>query len=144
MWPNPQFPADLVTFTEEIYNRKLFCAVQKRDLLPVGLKSSWGVNPPFARLENMPPSLGSFARLIIWSHSSSVKKFGISRKEQNYFKNFHKRYNIIGIHFQRKLCTFVFKAFYYYIQIAILQYLLQVYIIRDKVRPYQTIVVSSL
>ena len=23
MWPNPQFPADLVTFTEEIVNRKL-------------------------------------------------------------------------------------------------------------------------
>ena len=24
MWPNPQFPADLVTFTEEILNPKLF------------------------------------------------------------------------------------------------------------------------
>ena len=23
MWPNPQFPADLVTFTEEIINEKL-------------------------------------------------------------------------------------------------------------------------
>ena len=23
MWPNPQFPADLVTFTEEIVNGKL-------------------------------------------------------------------------------------------------------------------------
>ena len=28
MWPNPQFPSDLVTFTEEIPNEKLhFCAV---------------------------------------------------------------------------------------------------------------------
>ena len=28
MWPNPQFPADLVTFTEKILNGKLhFCAV---------------------------------------------------------------------------------------------------------------------
>ena len=28
MWPNPLFPADLVTFTEEILNGKLhFCAV---------------------------------------------------------------------------------------------------------------------
>ena len=28
MWPNLQFPADLVTFTEEILNEKLhFCAV---------------------------------------------------------------------------------------------------------------------
>ena len=24
MWPNPQFPGDLVTFTEEILNQKLF------------------------------------------------------------------------------------------------------------------------
>ena len=24
MWPNPQFPAYLVTFTEEIFNGKLF------------------------------------------------------------------------------------------------------------------------
>ena len=29
MWPNPHFPADLVTFTEEILNRKLhfLCSV---------------------------------------------------------------------------------------------------------------------
>ena len=30
MWPNPQFPADLVTFTEEILNGDfIFCAVTK-------------------------------------------------------------------------------------------------------------------
>ena len=28
MWPNPQFPADLVTFTEEILNGKLHFFVQ--------------------------------------------------------------------------------------------------------------------
>ena len=30
MWPNPQFPADLVTFTEEILNGKLhfLCSVE--------------------------------------------------------------------------------------------------------------------
>ena len=30
MWLNPQFPADLVTFTEEIFHRKLhsFCELQ--------------------------------------------------------------------------------------------------------------------
>ena len=30
MWPNPQFPADLVTFTEEILNGKLriLCSVK--------------------------------------------------------------------------------------------------------------------
>ena len=27
-WPNPQFSADLVTFTEEILNGKLLCAVE--------------------------------------------------------------------------------------------------------------------
>ena len=30
MWPNPQFPADLVTFTEEILNGKLPFFVQWR------------------------------------------------------------------------------------------------------------------
>ena len=37
MWPNPQFPADLVTFTEEILNVKLnfLCSVEfrKSDLI---------------------------------------------------------------------------------------------------------------
>ena len=28
MWPNPQFPADLVTFSEEIINGKLCCFIQ--------------------------------------------------------------------------------------------------------------------
>ena len=29
MWPNPQFPTELVTFAEEIFNwKRLFCAVQ--------------------------------------------------------------------------------------------------------------------
>ena len=28
MWPDPQFPADLVTFTEEIFNGKLHFFVQ--------------------------------------------------------------------------------------------------------------------
>ena len=28
MWPNPQFPADLVTFTEQILNGKLHFLVQ--------------------------------------------------------------------------------------------------------------------
>ena len=34
MWPNPQFPADLVTFTEEIFNGKLhfLCRVSCRPL----------------------------------------------------------------------------------------------------------------
>ena len=33
MWPNPQFPADLVTFTEEILNGKLpfICSVRDKN-----------------------------------------------------------------------------------------------------------------
>ena len=30
MWPNEQFPADLVTFTEEILNGKLYIFLQCR------------------------------------------------------------------------------------------------------------------
>ena len=31
MWPNPQFPADLITFTEEILSEKLrFLCSEKR------------------------------------------------------------------------------------------------------------------
>ena len=30
MWPNPQFPADLVTFTEEILNGKLLFLCSER------------------------------------------------------------------------------------------------------------------
>ena len=89
----------------------IFCAVQNKHLLPVGLKSSWGVNPLFARLGNMPPSLGSFARLIIWSHSSSVKKFGISRKAQNYFKYFYKLCNIMKIQSSKKTLYFCIQNF---------------------------------
>ena len=34
MWPNPQFPVDLVTFTEEIFMENfIFCAVLKEVLL---------------------------------------------------------------------------------------------------------------
>ena len=33
MWPNPQFPADLITFTDEILNGKLhFYAVLVRNV----------------------------------------------------------------------------------------------------------------
>ena len=33
MWPNPQFPADLLTFTEEIRNGKIdfLCSVMRSD-----------------------------------------------------------------------------------------------------------------
>ena len=35
MWPNPQFPAGWVTFTEEIFNEKLHFFVQWRLLIPL-------------------------------------------------------------------------------------------------------------
>ena len=46
MWPNPQFLADLVTFTEEIFNMEnlIFCAViftgLSRSIMPEVFKSS--------------------------------------------------------------------------------------------------------
>ena len=40
MWPNPQFPADLVTFTEEILNGKLhfLCSENSKGLQDATLK----------------------------------------------------------------------------------------------------------
>ena len=50
MWPNPQFPADLVTFPEEILNRKLhFCAVSSVAALSTPKSSK------IERLENVKP-----------------------------------------------------------------------------------------
>ena len=39
MWPNPQFPVDLVTFTEEILNGKLhfLCSVSAHNFLKLSL-----------------------------------------------------------------------------------------------------------
>ena len=42
MWPILQFPADLVTFTEEILNEKLiFCAVQKFAMVRTSNGPDW-------------------------------------------------------------------------------------------------------
>ena len=43
MWPNRQFPADLVTFTEEILNGKLhfLCSVFCQSLCPVSYIGRW-------------------------------------------------------------------------------------------------------
>ena len=43
MWPNPQFSADLVTFTEEILNGKLhfLCSVFCQSLCPVSYIGRW-------------------------------------------------------------------------------------------------------
>ena len=42
MWPNPQFPADLVKFTEEIFNEKLdfLCSVHKQNNISQTMKTS--------------------------------------------------------------------------------------------------------
>ena len=45
MWPNPQFPEDLVTFTEEILNKKLYFGAvsfrkgksSREDIVPIKL-----------------------------------------------------------------------------------------------------------
>ena len=51
MWPDPQFPADLVTFTEETLNGKLhfLCSVTLEETL---LKSNNRVFAPLTRKEN--------------------------------------------------------------------------------------------
>ena len=41
MWPNPQFPADLVTFTEEILHGKLYFLWSAMKFFPNG----YAVNP---------------------------------------------------------------------------------------------------
>ena len=35
MWPNPQFPGDLVTFTEEILNGKLYFLRSAYSIMPL-------------------------------------------------------------------------------------------------------------
>ena len=56
MWPDPQFPADLVTFTEETLNGKLhfLCSVTLEETL---LKSNNRVFAPLTRKENKKKSL---------------------------------------------------------------------------------------
>ena len=49
MWPNPQFPVDLVTFTEEILNGKLnfLYSVLKYDSFPFWWKNKQASRKPF-------------------------------------------------------------------------------------------------
>ena len=79
MWPNQEFPVDLVTFTEEILNEKLhFCEVYVvshgteiqlhntlfllRDQSP--LKSLWKIPQPY--IENdVHPTMGSCLKFYI-------------------------------------------------------------------------------
>ena len=47
MWPNPQAPADLVTFSEEILNEKAsFCAVGLAKLTSAILSAEWSEDKP--------------------------------------------------------------------------------------------------
>ena len=48
MWPNLQFPADLVTFTEKILNKKLHFFVRCGKLYLVKI-SSWSSEKPFEK-----------------------------------------------------------------------------------------------
>ena len=63
MWPNPKFAADLVTFTEEILNRKLhfLCAVEL--IIPGNYRASIDLNDTFNSVsvyENHQPYLTFF------------------------------------------------------------------------------------
>ena len=41
MWPNPQVTADLVTFTEEILNRKLHFLCSDKNAMPVNIEKNF-------------------------------------------------------------------------------------------------------
>ena len=49
MWPNPQFPADMVKFTEEILNEKLYFSVQC--LVPFSFFPALGLHRNFNQLK---------------------------------------------------------------------------------------------
>ena len=59
MWPNPQFPADLVTFTEEIFNVKLHFTNDINSHLTIKLKGA------------CPHNLNYFPRCF---HEQKIKK----------------------------------------------------------------------
>ena len=44
MWPNPQESADLVTFTEEILNRKLHFLCSEKDMIVSIVADDWRIN----------------------------------------------------------------------------------------------------
>ena len=52
MWPNPQFPADLVTFTEEIFNGELhfLCSDNRSTLIEMKRRSSRAVRQDISNL----------------------------------------------------------------------------------------------
>ena len=80
MWPNPNFPADLVTFAEEILNVKLhFFAVYWLDIqnfkYMISKIVSWDITPAkrisFDRETNFPkkqPTIFSFPNLLQNNH----------------------------------------------------------------------------
>ena len=53
MWPNPQFPADLVTFTDEILNEKFhflceiaLCSFESKNQIANVLLEEWFIKHP--------------------------------------------------------------------------------------------------
>ena len=62
MWPNPQFPADLVTFTEEILNGKLHF------LYSVSSKFLWPIQ---TLLADSLSELGGNLIIIVYNHTDS-------------------------------------------------------------------------
>ena len=69
MWPNPQFPADLVTFTEEILNGKphFLCIVSRKPLKFLELEASSRCPP------KMKISIIELKNRTIWSKNFPFK-----------------------------------------------------------------------
>ena len=82
MWPDPQIPADLVTFTEEIPNGKLhfLCSSLLLQALPNLLTNLLGEKHPLAKTRSL--------RLAVWKITGKLwKSKGISAMQQNLFPN---------------------------------------------------------
>ena len=75
MWPNPQFPADLVTFTEEILmENSIFCAVQ---FFKWGtfINHIWGRWIKFFIGETFSHGwISKYVTVIVWTIASDVHK----------------------------------------------------------------------
>ena len=74
MWPNPQFPADMFTFTEEILNRKLHFLCGGSDS-----RLSSNSNKFFHK---------RFSEGFFWSDFSYLQQFLINVRTQLFYKTF--------------------------------------------------------
>ena len=74
MWPNPQFPADLVKFTEEIFNRNFhfLCSVIIPPLIMIGaLSSSISYDKSIKLISSQTPTKILWFATAIYNHNQA-------------------------------------------------------------------------